>query len=215
MSKKIVISTKKRATMQKRSLNSQRKLLAAAEELFAEKGYQRTTVANIIERSGCSVGSFYHQFSDKFGLFEVMFEHYVNDTRETVDQFTYSRKTEPFVSQAIQKVSMLALGQLKNHLGVRTAAEELMFDRPDLRAVAEELTDKYMNKMFGIVIIYADQIGHNKPIRAIENATQVMALILTSQSLRPTPHLPFADEELVALLVHIACAILQVQDDCI
>jgi AcrR family transcriptional regulator len=201
---------KKVAVQQKRSLESQRKLLEAAEELFAEKGFQRTTVANIIERSGCSVGSFYHQFTDKLGLFEVLFQHYVEDTCSAVDQFTYSRKTEPHVSQVLQQIGMLAVGQLKSHVGTRIAADELMFNRPDLRDAALKLTDRYIERMSGVVIIYADQIVVNQPIRALENAIQMMAMTLTFQSLRPTHHLPLEDKELVAFLVQVACSILQV-----
>jgi AcrR family transcriptional regulator len=214
MSKSILTSTKKRASApQKRSLDSQRKLLSAAEELFAEKGFQRTTVANIIERSSCSVGSFYHQFTDKLGIFEVLFQHYVDDTYSAVDKFTYSRKTAPHVSQALHQIGMLAVGQLKSHVGARLAAEEMMFDRPDLRAATLGLTDRYIEKMSSVVTIYPDQIGHNKPIRALENTIQMMAMVLTSQSLRPTHHLPFGDEELVALLVQVACGILHVKDE--
>jgi hypothetical protein len=36
---------------------------------------------------------------------------------------------------------------------------------------------------------------------------------LTSQSLRPTHHLPFGEKELISLLVQVACGILQVKDE--
>jgi len=213
MSKKISIyENSKPAMQQKRSLESQRKLLLAAEELFAERGFQRTTVANIIERSGCSVGSFYHQFSDKLGIFEVLFQQYIDDTCKAVDEFTFNRQTSPHITDALHNMSMLALQQLKAHLGARIAADELTLDRPDIREVNLELTDKYIEKMSGVVTIYADQISHIKPIRALENTVQMMAMVLTSQSLHPTHHLPMDDEDLVALLVQVACGILQVKD---
>jgi len=41
------------------------RLQAAALELFAERGFERTTVAEIAERAGVTERTFYRQFSDK------------------------------------------------------------------------------------------------------------------------------------------------------
>ncbi|MBI9076328.1 MAG: TetR/AcrR family transcriptional regulator [Desulfatibacillum sp.] len=44
-------------------------LLEAATELFAAHGYEGTSVKQITEKAGASVGSFYHHFNDKADLF--------------------------------------------------------------------------------------------------------------------------------------------------
>jgi AcrR family transcriptional regulator len=43
-------------------------ILDAALESFAERGYAATTIADLRERSGASVGSIYHRFGDKQGV---------------------------------------------------------------------------------------------------------------------------------------------------
>ena len=50
-------------TIKKRDVKS--RIVAAAWELFYEKGYNGTTVDDIIALSGTSKGSFYYYFSTK------------------------------------------------------------------------------------------------------------------------------------------------------
>lgn len=49
-------------------------LLDAAERLFVEKGYEKTTLSDIISRAGGSRATLYEQFGDKDGLFRAMME---------------------------------------------------------------------------------------------------------------------------------------------
>ena len=43
-------------------------LLRAAFQLFTEKGFSKTTVADIVDRAGLAKGTFYLYFKDKFDL---------------------------------------------------------------------------------------------------------------------------------------------------
>ncbi len=47
-------------------------LLAVATELFAEHGYEHTSIEAVLERAGVSRGSLYHHFSGKPALFEAV-----------------------------------------------------------------------------------------------------------------------------------------------
>ena len=53
---------------------SRRLLLTAAAELFAEKGFRRTSFIDIAERAGISRGSIPWHFGNKLGLLEAVFE---------------------------------------------------------------------------------------------------------------------------------------------
>ena len=57
-----------RAPQQTRSRETLARITEAAEALFAERGYERTTVGDIAGRARCSVGSFYARFKDKESL---------------------------------------------------------------------------------------------------------------------------------------------------
>jgi AcrR family transcriptional regulator len=45
------------------------RIIAAAVAVFAEKGYHRATIADVVERSGLSVGAIYTHFRNKEALF--------------------------------------------------------------------------------------------------------------------------------------------------
>ncbi|WP_106397812.1 TetR/AcrR family transcriptional regulator [Actinocorallia populi] len=49
-------------------------LLTAAREVFAERGYEAAGIAEIVERSGISVGSLYHHYGGKAGLYLALWE---------------------------------------------------------------------------------------------------------------------------------------------
>lgn len=66
------MTEKKLTTRQKQAMESRRKLLEAATELFNEKGYQETGVQEICTRAGLSVGVFYHYFPSKQELLQAI-----------------------------------------------------------------------------------------------------------------------------------------------
>ncbi|MBF8187755.1 TetR/AcrR family transcriptional regulator [Nonomuraea sp. K274] len=57
-------------------------LLRAAREVFLAKGYADATVADIVEASGISVGSLYHHFGGKPGLFLALWEQFMRGQEE-------------------------------------------------------------------------------------------------------------------------------------
>jgi AcrR family transcriptional regulator len=54
-------------------------LLKAARETFLAVGYAQAGVTEIVARAGASVGSLYHHFSGKAGLYLALFEELHND----------------------------------------------------------------------------------------------------------------------------------------
>lgn len=53
------------------------KVLEAATQVFWEKGYQGTSVGDLVEGTGLHRRSMYEEFGDKDGLFESCLDHYV------------------------------------------------------------------------------------------------------------------------------------------
>ena len=58
-------------------------LVAAARELFGERGYAETSLDEIVTRAGVTKGALYHHFDGKEGLFKAVFEQV---HREVTDQ---------------------------------------------------------------------------------------------------------------------------------
>jgi AcrR family transcriptional regulator len=57
------------------------RLLSAAEHLFGERSYQRTSVANICAKAGIATGSFYAHFSSKADIFAAVVRRINADLR--------------------------------------------------------------------------------------------------------------------------------------
>ncbi len=53
---------------------TQRRILDAAAEVFATKGFTAATMADVVAASGASIGSIYHHFGGKSELFLAIFE---------------------------------------------------------------------------------------------------------------------------------------------
>src|SRR5450755_1971073 len=53
---------------------TQRRILDAATEVFATRGFTAATMADVVAGSGASVGSIYHHFGGKSELFLAIFE---------------------------------------------------------------------------------------------------------------------------------------------
>lgn len=54
-------------------------LLTAAQRVFADRGYADAGIAEIVERSGISVGSLYHHYGGKAGLYVALWEELTDE----------------------------------------------------------------------------------------------------------------------------------------
>lgn len=61
-----------------RTEETQRNLLDAALDLFIANGYAGTSIADIVERANSSVGSLYHHFGDKSGIYLALWDDWMN-----------------------------------------------------------------------------------------------------------------------------------------
>ncbi|MDA0564777.1 TetR/AcrR family transcriptional regulator [Streptomonospora sp. S1-112] len=66
-----------------RTAQTRRTFLAAAREVFAEKGFAEASVAEVVKRSGQSVGSLYHHFGGKTELYLALWEQHQAEHEES------------------------------------------------------------------------------------------------------------------------------------
>lgn len=70
---------------QQRSRETLHRLLDAAEELLERKAFAETSVAEIAERAGSSVGSFYQRFDDKEALLHSLDRRLARQSRSVLE----------------------------------------------------------------------------------------------------------------------------------
>ena len=120
---------------QPRSRERRARILAAAEQEFAEKGYEGARLADIAEAAGCSVGTVYVRFKDKSALFLAIAESFAEDAREGFkDVLQRTDQMEP--NDAIRKFVLASAQNFRSHKGLFRAIMERGLDHPEaLRAM--------------------------------------------------------------------------------
>jgi AcrR family transcriptional regulator len=86
-------SAPKLGRQQERSQMSTSRLLAAAAELFAERGYRQTSLADIGKNAGYSHGLVTRRFGSKQGLIVALLDHMINDWTQRALAPSLERKT--------------------------------------------------------------------------------------------------------------------------
>jgi len=68
-----------------RTDRTQQRILDAATDVFAARGFTAATMADIVDHSGASIGSIYHHFGGKKELFVAIFERLAADVDQRID----------------------------------------------------------------------------------------------------------------------------------
>lgn len=63
---------------QRRKDARKRQIIKSALEIFSERGYEGTTIKDIVQESGTSIGNFYFYFKSKEDLFEILYDEMSN-----------------------------------------------------------------------------------------------------------------------------------------
>jgi AcrR family transcriptional regulator len=79
--------------MRKNGPNTKSRIISAAWKLFYDKGYENTTIEDIVALSGTSKGSFYHYFEGKdalLGTLSTLFDEKYEELIPKIDDITSS-----------------------------------------------------------------------------------------------------------------------------
>lgn len=203
-----------RTGQQSRSQKTQASLLDAATVLFAEKGVDATSVADVAARAGCSVGSVYHHFRDKkallYAVFERMGEELRATTREGADPARWQGAT---VADVLRGYLEFSLEVGRDRPLSKRAALEASRDDPALREHLAELYSELHEGIQALLLARCHEIGHPDPELATGFVIDQFGSMLRTrlnELLMPTRLAQRSDDAFVREALRSACAYLQV-----
>lgn len=148
---------------QERSRATRKRILDAAERVFAEKGYDRASLAAIASAAGCSVGAVYARFKDKDALFFSIAETYTQEARKKLPLLETLAGTSR--DEVIRLFVLRTAESFRKHRGLYRAIIECGFENPGV-----------MDAM----LAFRDEVGAS------------LALICARSGRKPAPNLSIA-----------------------
>lgn len=103
------------------ALATRQSLLAAALEVFRERGVAHTRLSDVAERAGVTRGAIYWHFKDKAELFQAVCEHGTMPVEALLAEASQSMQRDPLAT--VRQLALMALTQLARH-----ADTQAMFD---------------------------------------------------------------------------------------
>jgi len=176
---------------------SRERILEAATELFAQKGYAGTGVDQLAARSGIAKTAIYYHFGNKAGLLAAALERAASTWIEGIDQA--SRQAGDWSSRLDSALAgMRALLEEKPWIFklVQILAFEVAEDKPDIRETLQSIVQRARE---AIVVGLRDALGVEVP--DAEGVAKVILLWLDgiSLGLQIHPEAISLDEEFLEL----------------
>lgn len=203
-----------RASQQTRSGRTQAALLDAAEALFAERGVDATTVADIAADADSSVGAVYHHFRDKKAIMYALFDRYASEmeatTRAAVEP---ARWQDARIGDILHGYVSFVVRADAERPGHKRAALHATQHDPALAQHHRKLLDELDRGLRDLLLARRDEIGHRDPELAVAFVLEQLGAMLRvrlDDPALPTRMGPRTSEEFIAESVRSTCRYLEV-----
>lgn len=169
------MTKKARMTQEEKSELSREMFIQAAFQMLCERGYEGTSLDDIIKKSGRSKGAFYHHFDSKEELFRKLFEEIILMVGESFDRMEAALDDGLSLRDAALKSFEASEVRLKSAYQMRSIVELYFVGLRDpwvkklLRRLQESIID-----IFSETLTLAMKQGK---IRHLENPREVAEMI--------------------------------------
>ena len=158
-----------RPPRQARSVATLDRIVRAAQELFAERGYDQTTVDDIVARAGSSKGSFYSRFADKDALLAYLGGECLAQSKATwAEQFDPDRVAGAPLSEVIDEFVGRLLDEYQEQRSVLRALvlEARLHPGNEFERMTDDLDAHVRDTLAALLAARAGEIGHRDPAQA-------------------------------------------------
>ncbi|MFE9976057.1 TetR/AcrR family transcriptional regulator [Streptomyces hirsutus] len=167
-----------------------RHIINAAAELFAAKGFERTTTAEICKAAGMSAGNLFHYFPNKRAIFHAVFEDDEHDGATKAERLAAARTADDPWTALLDTVDLLAAPAAEPLIPALVMEAMVQAYRdPDLEALLSRDNDEERSTITALLHNAAAAGQIDPALDPDDTAAWVMALIAalyTSAATDPT-----------------------------
>jgi len=197
-------------SMQAESGSSTReRLLEAAGEVFAEKGFRKATVREIVGRAGANLSAVNYHFRDKQGLYQAVLEWGHKSLAEDEEL----RRARDARLAPEQRLRAFVLGFLLRGLSTERRphyARLMAMEMAEPTTILEMVVERFIRPRFELLVsIVRGVVGNNLPRRTLELcAESIVGQCVHLVHGRPIivrvmPHLSYSREDIERLAEHV------------
>ena len=195
----------------KSGLDVKNRILEAAGEIFADRGFRQTTVREICRRADVNLAAINYHFGDKERLYMAVIKHYKEITFQKYSQNDFVRDQDPYDVQLTAFIKYFMshiLGEGHVSCFGRLMSREYIEPTSALDVIIEEEFRPFFNRLNTIVRqLLGKEIGEGKVILC---SMSVLGQCLYFRNSRPVisrllrkDH--YSAEEINEIADHIAC----------
>lgn len=197
---------------QRRSHESLERILDAAEALIRERGFDNMTIAEVVQRSGSSVGSLYARFNNKLGLLRaVQLRYHARVQNDIFAAFSGDHPRDESLEEAVARIVTVLCRHVLNEPELfRAFVLQAVFDA-GVRAQGERTNAERRDKVVEILLVHRAEIRHPDPERAARwSYSALMAVLRERITFGEGAALSggFSDEDLVAEMTSMVTSFL-------
>lgn len=158
-------------------------MLDAAESLFLELGYEQTTLAAVVRRSGGSLATLYENFGNKQGLLRAMIARIAEVNRPPLPNSGPADRSRSEELRAYAHSLYAHLTKPRNIALNRIVMTEALRDPDFARSIYMEIHRSAVDELARLFALWAEQ-GHARIDRPVAAADLFVAMIIGDTKLR-------------------------------
>lgn len=165
---------------QARSRDTLDRILAAARQALEQKNFEETTLSEVVERAGVTVGAFYHRFPSKQALLEYLEREAYGSMRSALTSvFAAPESDVVTLAQLLRRFVTAQARMYRENRGALRAILLKSRSDPERQARRVEFTREVLGTAVEWMLTQPGDVKHPDPATALQ-----VALLFVSSALR-------------------------------